>query len=310
MSKSSGSQKLVTEVEQLGLWWREQVYPSYRSAWTDFFINDKVPNMAASLAFFGLVSMIPLLILVIAALGYIMASSQAAYQGVLDLITKVAPESVTEIFPLISDLIAGKFTASWIGVIVLFWAGSRVFDIMESSLNRVWNLKKDRPFLKKTGLAFVLIPGMILFLGISLGITTLFSVTRRLEIPWWQIKIADIPIFWEILSVLLPIGISTVGFYLAYRLVSATRVHRKDALIGALNAAIMWEILKFGYDYYVSHVVTINQLYGGLGTPVLFVIWVYLSCMVLLFGAEIAYNWQKVEMTRHESFDYFNPTIE
>jgi len=310
MAKSSRQPALVTRYERVELWLREQFLPSFKSAWSDFFVRDRVPNLAASLAFFALVSMIPLLILITAALGYVMAGSEQAYQGVLDLITKVAPQSVTDIFPLINDLIAGKFTAGWIGVIVLFWAGSRVFDILESALNRVWNLQKDRPFLRKTGLALVLIPGMVLFLGVSLGISTLFSITRRLEVPWFQIQLADIPFLWDIMGVLLPISLSVVGFYLVYRLIAATKVHRKDALIGALTASILWEALKFGYDYYVTHIWNVNQLYGGLGTLVIFVIWVYLSCMVLLFGAEVAFNWQRISRERHETFEYFNPMVE
>ncbi len=310
MAQSPHNKNLVTKYERVELWFREQLWPAFKSAWYDFFVEDKVPNLAASLAFFAMVSMIPLLILITAALGYVMEGSEQAYQGVLDLITKVAPHSITDIFPLINDLIAGKFTAGWIGVIVLFWAGSRVFDILESSLNRVWNLKRDRPFLKKTGLAIVLIPGMVLFLGISLGVTTLFSLTRRLEVPWLQIRLSDVPFLWDIMGILLPIGLSVIGFYLVYRLIAATKVHRKDAFIGALTAAIMWEALKFGYDYYVTHIWNVNQLYGGLGTPVLFVIWVYLSCMVLLFGAEVAFNWQRVERERHDTYEYFDPMFE
>jgi len=289
---------------------RYQCLPAYKNAWRDFFVTDRVPNLAAALAFFALLSLIPLLILITASFGYVMEGSDVAYQRVLDLITKIAPHSVASIFPLINDLISLKFTAGWIGALILLWAGSRVFDILESSLNRVWTLDRDRPFLKKTGLALILVPGMVLFLGISLGISALYSVSRKFEIPWLNIRLEDIPVVWNLLGNLIPIVVSLVGFYIVYKLIAATRVHPKDAFVGALNSAVLWEVLKRAYDYWVSNIWAVSSIYGGLGTLVVFVIWVYLSCMILLFGAEIAYNWQLTEESREDNYDFYDPSKE
>jgi len=269
-------------------------------------VTDRVPNLAAALAFFALLSFVPLLIVITATFGYIMESSDQAYQRVLDFIQQTAPHSISEIFPLISDLIQFRFTAGWISAIILIWVGSRVFDVLESSLNRVWNLREDRPILKKTGLALLLVPGMALFLGASLGLTTIYSITKKVEVPGLNIRLEEIPFLWNVMGRLLPIVVSLIGFYIVYRLIAATRVHRKDAFIGAFTAAILWELLKRGYDFWVSNIWQVSSVYGGLGTLAVFVIWVYLSCMILLFGAEVAYNWQRIEETRDEDHTLFD----
>jgi len=309
MAKSFLVGKITHLFEKVGLWLRYQLSPAFTKALEDFFVNDRAPNLAASLAFFALLSFIPLVVLVTASFGYVMESSEVAYQRVLDLLSQIAPHSVSSTFPMINELISLKFTAGWIGAIVLLWAGSRVFDILESALNRVWTLDRDRPFLQKTGLAIVLVPGMALFLGASLGLSALYSVSKKIEIPWLNIRLEDIPVFWNLLGNFIPIFVSVVGFYIVYKLIAATRVHPKDALIGALTAGILWEIIKRGYDYWVSNIWQVSAIFGGLGTLAIFVIWVYLSCMILLFGAEVAYNWQLVEETREEHFEYPDPSI-
>lgn len=299
-------QALEHPIERLVLWFRYQFLPAFGGAWRDFFVTDRVPNLAAALAFFALLSFIPLLIFITATFGYILESSEAAYQRVLDFIQQTAPHAISEIFPLISDMIEFRFTAGWVSALVLVWIGSRVFDVLESSLNRVWMLKEDRPILKKTGLALLLVPGMAIFLGASLSLSTLYTLTKKFELPGFNVQLEDIPFLWNLLGQLLPVIISLLGFYLVYRLIAATRVHPKDAFIGAMTAAIMWEALKRGYDFWVTNFWEVSSIYGGLGTLAVFVIWIYLSCMILLFGAEVSYNWQKVEERRDEDFEYYN----
>jgi membrane protein len=222
-------------------------------------------------------------------------------------VEQIAPHAVTNIFPRINEVISFKFTAGWISAVVLIWAGSRVFEILESALNRVWTLKEDRPFLQKTGLALGLVPGMVLFFGISMSFSTLYSISQRIEIPWIHITLAEIPILWNLIGNLIPILVSIFGFYLVYKLIAAARVHRKDAFIGAMTAAVLWEVIKRGYDFWVSNIWQVSLVFGGLGTMAVFVIWVYLSCMILLFGAEVAYNWQLTEENREDNYDYFDP---
>jgi membrane protein len=299
--------RLIHRFEKLGLWYRHQLAPSLKHAFRDFYFEDDIPNLAASLAFFALLSFIPLLILIIVTLGYVLEGSEAAYQQVLDLLDQVAPHVVTGVFQEIRDIITFKFTAGWISAVILLWAGSRVFEIMESALNDVWSLKEDRPFIQRTALAIILVPGMVLFLGLSMSISALYSVSQQVELPYIHVQLADIPILWNLLGNLIPVMVSIVGFYFVYRLIAATHVHRKDAFIGAVTAAILWEIIKRGYDFWVTNIWAESMVFGSLGTMAVFVIWVYLSCMILLFGAEVAYNWQLVEESREDNYDYLDP---
>lgn len=307
MPKSYLLRKLQFVYEKFVLWLRYQFFPAMKNAAIDFYVVDKVPNLAAALALFALMSFIPLLIMAVASLGYLMAGSEVAYTRVLNFVRMVTPHTISNVFPVINDLISMKNTAGWVGVIFLIWVGSRVFGILESALNRVWTLKEDRPILKRTGMALILVPGMVLFLGVSILLSAFLSILRKFEIPGIDIRIEDIPIMLSILGQMVPMIVSIGGFYLVYKIIAATHVHRKDAFIGALTAAILWEGLNRGYDYYILNIWHGGAIYGGLGTLAIFVIWVYLSSMILLFGAEVAYNWQKVEESREDNYDYLDP---
>ncbi len=299
--------RLEYSYERTLLWVRYQLFPSIKNAVSDFFVTDKVPNLAAALAFFALMSFIPLLILAVASLGYILESSEAAYERVVNFVGQLAPHTVSNIMPLIKETISMKYAYGWVGMLILVWVGSRVFEILEQALNRVWTLREDRPLLKRTGMALILVPGMVLFLGVSLGLSAFYSISRTFEIPWMHVRLEEIPFLFALIGRLIPFVVSIAGFYLVYKIIAATQVHRKDAFIGALTAALLWEVLKRGYDWYVTNIWEVNAIFGGLGTIAVFVIWVYLSCMVLLFGAEVAYNWQKVEETREDTYDYLDP---
>jgi len=299
--------RLRKSLEKSGLWVRYQFLPSIQYALRDFFVTDNVPNMAAALAFFTLMSFLPLLVLAVMSLGYFLQSSEAAYLRVMDFVEQVAPHTVTDIIPLIQQTISTNSAYGWLGILILIWTASRVFEILEQALNRVWTLKEDRPLLKRTGMALILVPGMVLFLGASLGLSTFYSLIRSFQIPGIQFRLDEIPLLVTVLSQLIPAIVSIAGFYLVYKIIAATHVHRKDAFIGAVTAALLWESLKRGFDLYATHSWTVNTFYGGLSSVVVFVIWVYLSCMVLLFGAEVAYNWQKVSETREEQYDFLAP---
>lgn len=118
------------------------------------------------------------------------------------------------------------------------------------------------------------------FLGGSIAVTS-YIVSL--------VSFADqgIPGFSGFLLKLLPYGISMVGFIMLYTLVPNTRVSFKAAIPGALFAAMLFELTKKGFALYISHFPSYEVIYGAVATiPILFV-WIYLSWIVVLLGAEL-----------------------
>jgi len=88
------------------------------------------------------------------------------------------------------------------------------------------------------------------------------------------------------------IGASWLLLTFLYVLMPNTRVRLRPAAAGALVAAVLWEIAKWTFGLYVQHVVPYAKFYGSLGLIPLFLFWVYLTWLIVLFGAELAYTLQ------------------
>ena len=120
----------------------------------------------------------------------------------------------------------------------------------------------------------------------------------------WAIEqsIEAVPSVSEALSLLvqpIEIGIATVALTMMYKLVPARRVPIGDALIGALLAAVAFELARLGFKVYIKHVPTYRVVYGALATLPLFLIWIYLSWIILLLGAAVTATLTEPRGTAH-----------
>jgi len=150
---------------------------------------------------------------------------------------------------------------------------------VDATLNRIWRIKKKRPMMISFAVYWMVLSLGPMLLGASIGVTS-YIVSL--------VSFADqgIPGFSGFLLKLLPYGISMVGFIMLYTLVPNTRVSFRAAIPGAFFAALLFELTKKGFALYISHFPSYEVIYGAVATiPILFV-WVYLSWVVVLLGAE------------------------
>lgn len=147
---------------------------------------------------------------------------------------------------------------------------------MEKALNRIWDAKPSGNIIKKVIMYWtVLTMGPLLVLG-GLALTSLmFNYSSLAGIKVYLLKF-------------LPIISSTIGFFLIYLIVPNRKVKWKSAIFGALVAAILFEIAKRGFAWYVVTFPSMTQIYGALATIPIFLIWVFLSWNIILLGGTIA----------------------
>ena len=147
---------------------------------------------------------------------------------------------------------------------------------MEKALNRIWDTKPAGNIVKKVIMYWtVLTMGPLLVLG-GLALTSLmFTYSGLAGIKVYFLKF-------------LPIMASAIGFFLIYLIVPNRKVKWKSAIIGALVAAILFEIAKRGFAWYVVTFPSMTEIYGALATIPIFLIWVFLSWNIILLGGTIA----------------------
>lgn len=152
---------------------------------------------------------------------------------------------------------------------------------VENALNRIWQVKKDRPLFKRLGLYLLMLAVGPLVLGASLWATShLLGASLGL--------VGALPPPLAFVLTLGPVVLGTVAWACLFYFVPNTRVRRRDALVGGLVASIGFELGKRGFAAYLLKIPTYKAVYGAFATLPLFLLWVYFSWLVTLGAALIA----------------------
>ncbi len=176
---------------------------------------------------------------------------------------------------------ASKLTA--IGTVFLILSALLMMNTIEGAMNDIWHIKATRKAVPKFMMYWAVLTLGPLLMGASLAITSYLT-----SLPLFN-ETAFISDIKTRLLGLLPFFATTLACTLLYAVVPNTRVPLRPALVGAVVAALLFELAKKGFAFYVTAFPTYEMVYGALAAIPVFLVWVYLSWMVILLGAEISY---------------------
>ncbi len=250
------------------------------------FSLDRTSSMAASISFFAILSFLPFMLLAASILGHVLASSESALNDMIRFIAQNFPGSAASSLEAFKSTARNETVYSIIAILGLLWAGSKVFDVTEYALNKIWRCRRGRSFWISKLVAFICIPTMMVFVLVSILLTTIMQALQHGQIPFLQMSIIDVPILGSLITFLAPLLISTLLFTWLFYLLPNRWGHLRSAFYGALLAALLWEIAKLLFDYYVRHFGQTLTIYGSFTSAILLFLWVYYSAFVVLLGAE------------------------
>lgn len=244
------------------------------------FIAESGFFLSAGLAFFFLICVVPLLLLGASTLGFVLSSEEAA-QAAVNQVTRNFPVYHKEITGAILRIVETRAVSGIAGTFTLIFFSTPLFGATRLILHRMLGVRAGGGYVSNMLLDF----GMVLVLTVLLFASS--SVTGLFQ--WFQefiLKPIHIGSKWTYaITVGFSVGLSTVMFYFAYRFVPRRRPRVLAALVGALLAAMLWEVAKQVFRIYIRRVGVYDQLYGPLGVLVAFVMFVYYSAIVFVFGA-------------------------
>lgn len=242
---------------------------------------------AAAMSYFGLMTLFPALLLLLA-LSNRLTSGTQMIQHVVDIYpgsSKFLHETIRSLANVSTGIIITC------GVIVL-WAGSWVFSVVERALNRVWGTT-HRTFLHGRLLTL----GMIGIVGLLL-VTSVFGTSilvalqeiagrmspRQLE--RYRLLSSVGSVFWQIVFALVSFFVTFALFALVYRFMPNAYVTVRDVIPGAIIAGLLWEAAKYAFAWSLNYF-NYEQVYGSVGAVVAVLTWGYVSSLILLFGAQL-----------------------
>lgn len=251
--------------------------------------------MAAAISFYAILSAIPLFLIFISVSGFILHSSTQAFEAVTNILLKTFPTSTLAIFNILSDLIQRKTVFGLIGLAGLTWAASRIFSVVENSMNIVWKVQKGRAYWHSKFLSLLLVPISVLIMLSSLAFTVFYTVAKDFKIPLIGIRVSEATMVSKLFAILLPLILGFFLFFLIYKIIPYRKIDTKAALIGAICASSLWEVAKFLFDVYIKHYAHFQKIYGSFGTLAVMFFWIYYSSFIVLIGAEIGSNYEETK---------------
>lgn len=246
------------------------------------FAQDRCTQTAASLTFTTLLSLVPLMTIALTMFSAFPVFDNFSEQFKTYLLNNLMPETagvvITRYMQQFADS-AARLTSVGIGFLALT-AMSMMLTI-DRAFNVIWRVVRARPLVKRLVVYWAVLTLAPLLIGASLSLTSWLvglSMGYAKHMPAFGIGVLKT----------LPLLFTTLAFALLFRLVPNRYVPRSHALIGALVAGVLFESMNRLFGYYVSHFPTYKLVYGAFAIVPIFLLWIYLSWLTILFGAEIA----------------------
>ncbi|KKO46360.1 membrane protein [Arsukibacterium ikkense] len=257
--------------------------------------QDQISIVAGYLAYISLLSLVPLIAVMFSMLG--MFPMFVALRSRLEelIFANVIPTRGEEIQSYVNEFISNTGGMTAIGILALIFVALLLIHNIDKTLNKIWRVKqRPRPIISFSIYWMILTLGPVL-IGTSIAVTSyLATISRYAE--GYTPGISSV-VLW-----LTPYLMSLLAFFILYLVVPNLKVKVRHALWGALLATILFEFFKRGFALYVTEFPSYQAIYGALAlVPILFV-WVYLSWLVVLLGAELtALLQQRAELEEAEA---------
>jgi membrane protein len=279
------------------------------------FSGDHCPAWAASLSFFSLLSIAPILLCGLAVLGFLIRDPEAAARQIEHLIANLLPgrgaqQSAHDIIVQLNieksaeGLIETRGIAGFVGLVSLFWSALQIFLNAMPPMNAAFRTVEVRGFIKLRLVALAMLVGTGLLFLLSLLPSSGSQILNSLNLPFLE-KLPDpSPTWLDLIFWVIGVALNAVMFTLIYRYLPSPSagVTWKSARFAGGIIAVLWECAKQAFAIYLQRFGSAgyNKLYGSLGGLVALVFWIYYSSIILLLGAEIAKLYQEVQEARQK----------
>lgn len=260
--------------------------------WADFtvftrfivkrFNQDRCVQVAASLTFTTLLSLVPLITIALTMFSAFPVFEDFSLQIKTYLLNNLMPNMAGKIVTKYMQQFAESAThLTAIGIVFLTVTAMLMMLTIDHAFNTIWGVTRPRPLIKRLVIYWAVLTLGPLLIGASLSLTS------------WLIGLSmgyarHIPIFGVGALKVLPIIFTTLAFALLFRIVPNRYVPYTNALTGAIVSAIAFESMNQVFGYYISHFNTYKLVYGAFASVPIFLMWIYLSWLATLFGAVIA----------------------
>jgi membrane protein len=254
---------------------------------------------AASISYYALLSLFPFLLLLISVVGAVTANDQERVE-VLTFVFRYFPTRLDFVAEQLDSLQGAKFQLGIAGGLSLAWASLGVFGAVTSAVNSAWGVEKQRSFLKHRLVSFL----MLAAAGASVTLALLLASAAEVAGASWfgqvLLRYGWIAVLqtWMARYVTTILLIFAVG--LVYYFIPNAKTRLRDVWVGAIVTGLLWRGAFSGFSWYIGRNQSLALVHGSIAAVVVFLLWVYVSAVILMFGVEFTASYARLRRGRSE----------
>jgi membrane protein len=242
--------------------------------------EDDVSNMAASISYYAVLALFPLILSLLAIFGLFLPS-ESVQQMLTNLVSQYFPGSLSILQNNIADIIRFRGAFGAVGILGLLWSGTGVFAAVTRGFHKAWGIKVRHPFYVRKPREFGLVLGSGLLFLLSMGTSTVLTFVGSLHLPVSG-TLANIG------TAFVAFLFSLVVFMLIHKVAPAIWLSWKHVWQGAIISTALFEVAKTFFVFYLNNFNHYDKIYGSIASVIVLLVWIYYSAFILLLGAEFS----------------------
>lgn len=262
---------------------RDVLLEAFRS-----FFNDDCPNLSAAIAFYSILSVIPIIFFVLFVSGLILGSSENAYTAVVEFVRQLHPYVEEKLLFEIKELSETGGLPGWLGFIFLLWISTMIFSSLEVAFTVIFRVKRKRHPFKSMLVATAVIPVGVVAILFSIAISVVSTMIESGGMVLFGADIGGLVTDNLLVRHIVPTFFVIIFFTLIFKVIPNKKIYLHRALAGGIICAALLEIAKHLFSLYLTCGGNpAGFVYGPLKAFVYIVVWVFYLASVTLFTAEI-----------------------
>ncbi len=251
------------------------------------FIDDGSAMFAASISYYSLFSIFPIILLIFSLSGIFLARSEFL-DTVQNFIRENIPMGSDFILANIDGVMKNILGLGVVGLVLFIYGATSVFNAIEYAFLKIFKLEKKKLWESKL-YGFLIIIFIIVIALVTIGLSILFSYLTRNVLGFFKTDSFVSSVIFRILTIIISIIFNFLLFLTVYYFGIARQLNFRQLWLGTLTGALIWEGVKLGFVFYLNNFANYARVYGSIGSIIAFLFWVYISVLILLLGAEIIY---------------------
>lgn len=260
-------------------------------------VNSNDLTHSAAIAYYSLLSLFPFLLLVISILDSIASATEGDRQAVISFVFQYFP---TQAGDLVSrQLGSAQVRASVAGGLALAWASLGVFGAITSAVNEAWGVEKQRSFWKHRLVSFLMFVAAGATMILALLLVSAINVARAnwfghlLARFQWLTALQTLTLDY-LATILLIVGLGLVFYF-----IPNAKTRFRDVWVGAILTGLLWRLAFDAFAWYVK-TGRLTQIHRSITAVVVFLLWVYVSSIILMYGVEFTAGYARLRRRRPE----------